>query len=188
MNVRVRPAKRFDSRRMIGIFAAVCLLASCETPPRPVNYPGLVASVTPAAWSQPALWDFEVFDKSGQPAGGVVLYFTEEPVTSDFCAAPHWRKAIVVYDDLDIEFDFDKQAAYSISGPWLTMDLTASSCSVDHNFVGQIDDDGARGYFNLAHSLGGKNLGKFIAKPAEPDTTFTSIRCDTNNQGNCSDL
>lgn len=92
------------------------------------------------------------------------MLFTDDAVGSDACVGDHWRKALVMGNKLDFDFGVELQPAYNIDGPWLTVELTASSCSLHHRFVGDVSNDGATGSFHYVHALGATIIGTFSAK------------------------
>ena len=57
------------------------------------------------------------------------------------------------------------QPTYEIRGPWITIDLTGTICNVGYRFLGELGDDGATGFFNYSHKMGGENIGRFVATP-----------------------
>ena len=155
---------------VLAPLACVVMIAGCaadyQPKPRETTYSGLMSSATPDAWRSPGLWDFQVSNDQQEVLGSLVMYMTDKRIDDNSCAGKHWKKAVVVYDDLDLEFDLQKEVAYTISGPWLTINLTSSSCDIGHNFVGEVSENGASGFFNVAHTFGGKNIGTFVASPA----------------------
>ena len=161
---------------LISLKLATLLIIACtgcaQTPTEekkrasPKTFSGLMSSATPDAWRAPGLWDFQVKSDDDTLLGNVVLYLTGDRIDGISCADKRWQKAIVVYDDLDLEISLQKEVAYNISGPWLTVNLTSADCNIGHNFVGQVDQEGASGFFNLTHTFGGHNLGSFSAVPA----------------------
>jgi hypothetical protein len=148
------------------IRSAVILLclAGCSTHSK-TDFSGLIAQLTPARWQHPGTWDFRVVDQQKQSIGHLVLRLTGESVSNTACDDGEWKTAVILEDRLDYDFGFDLQPAYRVHGRWLTVDLTASMCNVDHIFNGEVDDDGASGFFNYYHRLGGNNIGAFTAVP-----------------------
>jgi len=144
--------------------AAFCLLvlAACAADPQPATV--WTPATTPEAWRRPANWAFEIVDHDRRPLGQVTLRLTTRP--SEACGEPGWRRAIIVDDNLDLGVGVVKSPAFRIVGPWLVVDLTSSTCSAGHRLVGDLGPDGATGFFNYAHRLGGENLGRFVARPA----------------------
>lgn len=122
-------------------------------------------SLTPEPWRAPGTWDIEISTPDEQPMGNIVLRFTAEPAGEDLCADTGWYEAIIMEDNLDYDLGEGSQAAYLISGPWLTIDLSADACNVDHKLVGQLFEDRASGNFNYIARFGGRHLGKFVAEP-----------------------
>ena len=159
--------------RLNSVILLIAVCAGCVQTPTgenkkapPKTFSGLMSSATPDAWREPGLWDFQVRDDDDALLGNVVLYLTGDRIEDASCADKYWQKAVVVYDDLDLEISLQKEVAYNISGPWLTVNLTSADCNIGHNFVGQVDHGGASGFFNLTHTFGGQNLGTFSAVPA----------------------
>lgn len=147
---------------LAGAALSLLVLAACAADPQPAMV--LKPATTPEAWRRPANWAFEIVDRDQRPLGQVTLRLTTRP--SDACGEPGWRRAIIVDDHLDLGVGVVKSPAFRIVGPWLVVDLTSSTCSAGHRLVGDLGPDGARGYFNYAHRLGGENLGRFVARPA----------------------
>ena len=103
-----------------------------------------------------------------QPMGNIVLRFTAQPAGEDLCTDAGWYEAIVMEDNLDYDMGFESRAAYMISGPWITVDLSADACNVDHKLIGQVYEDRATGNFNYIARFGGRHLGTFVAEPIVP--------------------
>lgn len=99
--------------------------------------------------------------------GYLRLYLTDRPLESEDCDVSGWYRADVIENELDYRLAAELAPGYTISGPWLTVDLAATSCNIGYKMIGTITDDGAAGHFNFVHSLGGENIGKFLARPAE---------------------
>jgi hypothetical protein len=114
-------------------------------------------------------WEFEVFDKEKNDLGSIVLYFSATATATATDLAPckdgYWWRADVVSEDLEYKFGFDLKPAYRLHGPWLTVDLTSTTCSADYLLNGEMNGETAQGFFNYSHKLGGDNIGKFIALP-----------------------
>jgi hypothetical protein len=160
--------------RATSIVIAACLLAGgCEASgpgkarPARMTYPDMMSQATPDNWRRARAWVFEFVDQQQRDMGSMTLLFTAEAVDDDSCADRHWKRARILADRLDFDFGFDLYPAYTISGPWLTIDLTSSICSVDHNLIGELSDDGASGHFTVSHSIGGENVGTFRARAAD---------------------
>lgn len=141
------------------------LLVGCGTSSSTTTYRGMMARLTPAPWQQPGTWDFHIIDPEEQSMGHIVLRLTGAPVDNPVCAEGDWYRALLLEESVDYDFGFDLRPAYRVHGQWLTVDLTSSICNADHLLNGEMDDDGASGFFNYAHRLGGNNLGKFTATP-----------------------
>ena len=94
-----------------------------------------------------------------------MLLLTQEDIGTESCVDQYWKKALVIDDSLDFDVGFEKQPAYNIKGPWLTIDLTASTCNVHHRLIGDVNSDGATGSFNYLDLLGSYNIGTFTASP-----------------------
>ena len=148
---------------LAGWAIALCAASACAS--RTGDYRAVFSQMTPQSWATPGVWTFRILDRDDRPMGDIVLLLTNENPDAGSCANAGWRKAIVIDDTVDFDFGFEKSPAYSVHGRWLTVDLTASICELDHNLVGEIDEQGASGFFNFAHSLGGYNVGKFVATP-----------------------
>ncbi len=114
-------------------------------------------------------WRFDFVNLEKEPLGHLVLVFTTDAIDEPTCGYAHWKKAVVLEDGLNFDFGTEFRPAYTIFGPWLTMDLTSASCNIDHTLIGDIGPDEASGTFNLAHPLGGSNLGRFTAQPTTVD-------------------
>ena len=98
--------------------------------------------------------------------GHIRLYFSGE-ILATACDDGDWRRATIIESEIDYDFGFELQAAYRVHGHWLTVDLTAAVCGADHLFIGELADEGASGFFNYSHRLGGSNIGTFSAAPVE---------------------
>ena len=125
----------------------------------------ILSDLTPERWRQPSVWHFYVLDEQQRKLGRISLLLTDEQITSDYCVDDYWKKAIVMDSDLDFDFGVELLPAYHLNGPWLTVELTSSSCSLRHRFVGDADNDGATGSFHYIHSLNATIVGSFSAKP-----------------------
>ena len=110
-------------------------------------------------------WRFEFVDIDEKPLGYLVLVFSEDGIDEPTCGKDHWSKMPVLENGLDFDFGVEFRPAYTIHGPWLTIDLTSSVCYLDHILIGNIAPDGVSGFFNLSHKLGGENIGSFTARP-----------------------
>lgn len=121
--------------------------------------------ITPIRWQTAATWEFHITDAEQRDLGTIVLRLSPDVVEEDSCAKTGWRKAIVMEDNLDFDFSADKQPAFNISANWITIDLTATVCNVNHVLIGELVEDGAAGHFNYSHPLGGYSVGTFKATP-----------------------
>lgn len=153
------------TRAAPAIACAAAALAACASPP-PERTPAGLEALTPVAWQRPAAWSFEVVSDDQAALGRVVLLFTADPLPSGPCGGADWHRAVLLEERLDVDLGMRPAPAWRIEGPWLTVDLTAASCSSHHRFVGELDGDGASGFFNHSHPLGGRTLGRFRARPA----------------------
>jgi len=153
-----------SGQRRVPLSAAICWLVLAACAAEPDLAAGITPATTPEAWRRPADWAFEVVDRDERPLGQVTLRLTARH--SDACGEPGWLRAIIVEDHLDLGVGIVKNPAFRIVGPWLVVDLTSSTCSAGHRLVGDLGPDGATGFFNYAHRLGGENLGRFVARPA----------------------
>jgi hypothetical protein len=148
------------AKKLLGI--ALCLglgvaLAADER--------SILSDLAPERWRQPGVWHFYVVDEENRELGRISLLLTGEQVSSDSCVDDYWKKAIVMDSDVDFDFGVDMSPAYHLNGPWLTVELTSSSCSLRHRFVGDATEDGATGSFHYIHSLNAQIIGSFTAKP-----------------------
>jgi hypothetical protein len=125
----------------------------------------ILSDMTPEAWREPRVWHFFVTDEQERQLGSIALLLTKEGVGPDTCVDSYWRKAIVMESTLDFDFGVDISPAYHLNGPWLTVELTAASCSLNHRLIGDADNDGASGSFHYIHSLNATIIGSFYAKP-----------------------
>lgn len=112
-----------------------------------------------------ATWRFEFVDRNGKSMGHMLLVFTADKIDQPTCGNDDWQKMLVLEDNLDFDFGVDSRPAYSLHGPWLTIDLTSSVCYLDHILIGDMTPNAASGFFNLSHQIGGENIGRFTAKP-----------------------
>ena len=129
-----------------------------------------ISPLTPGLWRQSQLWSFELVDIHERSLGKIVLLMSDERVDVSSCDNRHWKKALVVEDELDFDFGFEIEPAYKIHGRWLNVDLTASICDADYNLNGELSKEGAAGFFNYSHLLGGRNIGTFTAVPVTDET------------------
>lgn len=142
------------------------LLAGCSTTGGTgSDHQGLFAQITPARWQQAGTWNFRVVDEQKQPMGHMIVRLTGESVGEYACDEGNWKHAVILEDNLDYDFGFDLHPAYRMHGRWLTLDLTGSMCNVGHIFNGEVDDEGASGFFNYYHRLGGTYIGTYTAVP-----------------------
>lgn len=161
----VRNTTVVSTSAVAGICAVALVLYGCNVAPRKVNDTAIMAQITPAQWRQPGMWKFEVFDNDRQALGHIVLYLTGEDIGAGYCVDDYWKEAIVMDNKLNVELSFEARPAYNVKGPWLTVDLTATTCNVHHNLVGDVDGEGAAGTYNYIHLLGSFNVGTFTASP-----------------------
>ena len=112
-----------------------------------------------------AVWRFDFVDTDHNTLGYLLLAFTNDSIDEPTCGNDYWKKMVVLEDSLDFDFGVESRPAYTVNGPWLTIDLTASVCYIDHNLIGDITEDGASGFFTFSHKLGGYNIGRFTARP-----------------------
>jgi hypothetical protein len=150
---------------LVGMATMLLCLASCAARKQP-GFDAYIAQLTPARWQQPGVWVFSVQDPQKESMGHIMLHFTGESVAAP-CDNRGWKRAVIFEDKIDYDFGFELQPAYRVHGYWLTVDLTASVCGAGHLFNGDLGDDGASGFFNYSHRLGGNNIGTFIAVPVE---------------------
>lgn len=147
-------------RPFIG-FLALLLLGCTST--KTFDDRALLEQLTPAEWRQPGIWYFDVVDNEQRSIGYIVLQLTGEDVGSDTCMDSYWKSAIVLDNSLDFDFEGNVVPAYSVRGSNLIVELTASSCSVHHRFVGEATSEGATGGFHYLHSLNARIVGAFAA-------------------------
>lgn len=121
----------------------------------------------PEGWRQADEWLFFVAGRDREPLGYLRLYLTRSPLESEDCDVSEWYRADVIENELDYEIDAELAPGYKIIGPWITVDLSATSCNIGYKMVGTATNDGAAGHFNVVHSLGGGNIGEFMAIPAD---------------------
>jgi len=149
--------------RPTTLLALIISLYGCtSTQPRSQN---LVAMPDTKIAADQAVWRFDFVDTNHESLGYLVLAFTEDSVDEPTCGNDYWKKIVVLEDSLDFDFGVESRPAYTVNGPWLTIDLTASVCYLDHNLIGDITRGGASGFFTFSHNLGGYNIGRFTARP-----------------------
>jgi hypothetical protein len=112
-----------------------------------------------------AIWRFDFVDSNNESLGYLVLAFTNDEINEPTCGNDHWKKMVVIDDELDFDLGMESSPAYFLNGPWLTIDLTASYCYIDHMLIGEMTPNTASGFFNYSHQLGGYNIGRFTAWP-----------------------
>ena len=144
----------------------ILCLCGCASSQTDSDEQSATSGVAPAA-----AWRFDFVDTENKSLGYLVMAFSDQPVDEPTCGYDYWKKMVVLDDKLDFDFGAEFQPAYTIFGPWLTIDLTASVCSIDHNMIGDISADGASGHFTLSHKIGGNNLGRFTAHPVSAPNT-----------------
>lgn len=147
-----------------GVIMMLCLTGCASS--KQANFGAFFAQLTPERWQSPGVWDFQVENSQKESMGDIRMHLTGESASYD-CDEGGWKRAEIIHGDIDYDFGFDLQPAYRVHGNWITIDLTASICGADHLLNGELNDDGASGFFNYSHRLGGNNLGTFIAVPAE---------------------
>lgn len=145
------------------LLAGTLFLLACTATKRPFDDRALMATMTPAQWRDGGVWYFEVVDTEQNSIGHIVLLLTGDDVVESACLENHWKNAIVLENDLDFDFGFDVVPAYHVTGTQLAVELTASSCSVHHRFVGEATSEGASGSFHYLYSLDGDVVGAFTA-------------------------
>jgi hypothetical protein len=121
-------------------------------------------------------WRFDFVDNDENSFGFLTMVFTAERIDEPTCGNEHWKKMLILEDRLNFDFGVETRPAYTVHGPWLTIDLTASICYLDHNLIGDITSDGASGFFTFSHKIGGHNIGKFTARPVStPRSIETTV-------------
>ena len=148
--------------RIIVIASLLVLVSGCASDP-----PTRVGSDDNESVS--AVWRFDFFDTDDRSIGHIVFAFTTEEFDDRDCKRGDWSKAVILEDALDFDFRTDVSPAYFIRGAWLRVDLTAESCSINHNMIGDIKRNKARGFFTMSHQLGGDSLGKFTGRALAQD-------------------
>ena len=150
-------------RRPITLFALmVCVYGCTSTQSRSQD---LAATPDTETRAYPAVWRFDFVDNNHESLGYLLLAFTEDSVNEPTCGNDYWKNMVVLEDNLEFDFGVESRPAYTVNGPWLTIDLTASVCYIDHNLIGDITPDRASGFFTFSHKLGGYNIGRFTARP-----------------------
>ena len=147
-----------------GIVLAL-ILGNCGCISTQVDDADPDVSLSAKADAADVAWRFDFVDVDQKPLGFLVLVFSEDRVDEPTCGNDHWSRMPVVENGLDFDFGVEFRPAYTIHGPWLTIDLTSSVCYLDHMLIGNIAPDGVSGFFNLSHKIGGENIGKFTARP-----------------------
>lgn len=140
----------------------VCLYGCISTQPRDQD---LAATPDAQSVEDATVWRFDFVDTDKESLGHLLLVFTQDSVDEPTCGNDHWKNMVVLENSLDFDFGVESRPAYTVNGPWLTIDLTASVCYLDHNLIGDITPDGASGFFTFSHKLGGYNIGRFTARP-----------------------
>jgi hypothetical protein len=162
---KIRTQAEIGTTVKYSYLVAMLLLCLCSSTASSVDQAALMADLTPKEWRKPGVWYFYLTDEQQRDLGRIVLLLTDEIVGSEECTDRHWRKAIVMDTSLDFDFGVDLQPAYNLHGPWLTVELTASSCSLNHRLVGDVSSGGAAGSFHYLHALNASIVGTFSAKP-----------------------
>ena len=72
-----------------------------------------------------AAWRFDFVDTEDKSLGYLVMAFTDQQVDEPSCGYDYWKKMVVLDDKLDFDFGAEFQPAYTIFGPWLTIDTQA---------------------------------------------------------------
>lgn len=147
---------------------AILLLAgmtACSTPG--YDNEDSVFQALPQSWQRSDEWQFFVADNNQEPLGDLRLYLTNRPLESEDCDVTGWYRADVIENNLNYKLEAELAPGYKIIGPWITLDLAATSCNIGYKMVGTVTDQGAKGHFNFVHSLGGENIGEFLALPAD---------------------
>ena len=150
---------------LAGSMIILLCLTGCASN-KQANFGALFAQLTPERWKQPGVWDFQVTSSQNESMGELRMHLTGESV-SESCDDGDWKRAVIIHGSIDYDFGFDLRPAYRVHGNWITLDLTAAACGADHLFSGELSNDGAIGFFNYSHRLGGNNVGTFVAVPAE---------------------
>jgi hypothetical protein len=145
------------------VLAGALCLSACTATKKTIDDRALIASMTPTQWRDGGTWYFDVVDNDQNSIGHIVLLLTGDEVAENACLGNHWKNAIVLDNDLDYDFGFDIVPAYHVNGTLLAVELTASSCSVHHRFVGEATSEGASGSFHYLYSLNGDVVGAFTA-------------------------
>jgi len=141
------------------------LICLCGCTTNAVDDRAFMSQLTPDEWRHPGAWTFHIVDNQHDSLGHIVLLLTDEGIGADSCVDSYWKKATIIDDGLDFDFGFEKRPAYNVKGPWITIDLTASTCNVHHKLVGDVDSEGAVGSFNYIDLLDSYSIGTFTAKP-----------------------
>jgi hypothetical protein len=159
----IRMTSHLPGGSTIKIAAILLVLYGCNST-RSFDDRAFMAQLTPVEWRQQGVWYFDVFDNQQRSLGHIVLFLTGEPVGTESCVDDYWQRAVVLDNKLDIDTNLDILPAYNLKGSHLTVELTASSCSVHHRFLGDATSDGAVGGFHILHSLDGIVAGTFVAR------------------------
>ena len=140
----------------------VCLYGCVSTQPSDQDL-----AATPATYTveDQTVWRFDFVDTDQESLGYLLMVFTDDSVNEPTCGNDYWKNMLVLENSLDFDFGVESHPAYTVRGPWLTIDLTASVCYFDYKLIGDITPDGASGFFTFTHKLGGDYLGRFTARP-----------------------
>jgi len=130
------------------------------------------------------VWQFDFVDTNNESLGYLLLALTDDSVAEPTCGNDYWKKMVILEDSLDFDFGVESRPAYTVNGPWLTADLTASVCYIGHMLIGEFTPDGASGFFNFSHKLGGYNIGRFTARPYSAERPATVDRIQDACAGN----
>ena len=142
---------------------AFALLVACQAPG--YDHRPEIFSAVPARWQQAGEWQFYVTDMNDEPAGELVLLLSSTPLESESCDTSGWYRADVIDNTLDMELAAEMIPGYMISGPWITVDLSATSCNTGYKLIGTLSENGASGHVSFVHSIGGEHIGNFVAMP-----------------------
>lgn len=150
----------------------VCLFGCVSTQPRDQD---LTATPDTITVEDLTVWRFDFVDTDQESLGYLLMVFTNDTVDEPTCGNDYWKNMVVLENSLDFDFGVESRPAYTLNGPWLTIDLTASVCYLDHNLIGDMTADGASGFFTFSHKLGGYNIGRFTARPVSRARSAESV-------------
>lgn len=154
---------------LISVLIALGACAQSDTEPELSDEPSVFAAVQTTTGRLSQHWKFEITAADDTALGDIELLLTNEVFEQLECDGQAWRRAEVIDNGLEYDIGDDISPAFILRGPWLTIDLAATTCNMGYRLVGTLTGQAATGHFSFVHSLGGEYVGTFTGVPIVSD-------------------